>query len=294
MLQSMTAFAKAKNSYSDLTVLIEVQSVNKKFLDVQLKGPPEWYFFEHEFRKTIASFIERGHVTVLLHVVYKDPEAVCVHVNEAYLYGLHSAMQKVAIHLGHSITGSELFAAVMREKAVLQSTVSAPDVPEVQEKVRKTLVDALVALTQMQAREGALIAKEFQGRLEALKELKAAIEALASTAPSRFRTKIETLLEEFAISSSETQERIAREVALAADKVDISEEISRLGFHIAHFSELLQSEKPQGKVLEFIMQEFVREINTIGSKCQDAQISKLVIAAKSEIEKMKEQVQNVQ
>ena len=113
---------------------------------------------------------------------------------------------------------------------------------------------------------------------------------------SKYRVKLTAVLEEFTTSKQEDLERIAKEIALFADRVDITEELSRFGFHLAHFEEVMQAKDTHavGKTLEFILQELLREVNTMGSKCQDAEVSKYVINAKSEIEKMKEQVQNVE
>lgn len=290
----MTAFAKAKNSFSGLTVHVEIQSVNKKFLEVQCKCPPEWGFFEHEIRKKIGSFVERGQLTVFLQVLYSDPQAVEVHVNEAYVSGLVSALDKIGKTFDCRPSADALFRAIVREKGVFQSLFRAQDAPDVQQKVLETLELALKGLVEMQKKEGALIAEEFTKRLETIKACRQKIQTYAEDAPARFRAKIESLIQEFTAGNPELQERVAKEVAFASDKVDVSEELARLGYHIEHFTELLTQKKNQGKVLEFILQECVREVNTIGSKCQDARISKCVIEAKSEIEKMKEQVQNVQ
>lgn len=294
MLQSMTAFGKAKNSYSDMTVSIEIQSVNKKFLEVQTKAAPEWHFFEPEIRNVISEYAERGQITVSISVVYTDPTAVVVHLNVGYALGLQKALQHLADAIGYKMQPDKLFKAIAQEKGVFQSEIVAQDNTQVQENLKSTLRQALQEFVAMRKREGALLANEFEERLALLREIRNTVQKHAENAPLRFREKITALLEEFTTCVEEGKERIAKEVALMADKVDTAEEISRFGFHLDHFQEMLQSQKPVGKVLEFILQEILREVNTIASKSQDAEVSKCCIIAKSQIEKMKEQIQNVQ
>ena len=294
MLQSMTAFGKAKMSFPGMSISIEVHSVNRKFLEVQTKTAAEWHFFEPEIRTLVSECVDRGQITVSMNVVYTDQTAVAVHLNEGYALSLLQAMNKLAGAIGYSAKPETLFEAVLKEKGIFQAEILAQDSVEVQENIKSTLKIALSDLVQMRKREGALLANEFEERLLILRKMKDLVAAQSVHAPSKYRDKISTLLQEFVTCSDELKDRVAKEVALMADKVDIAEEISRLGFHLDHFEEMLQSQKPVGKVLEFILQEILREVNTIASKSQDAEISRSCITAKSEIEKMKEQVQNVQ
>jgi uncharacterized protein (TIGR00255 family) len=293
-MQSMTAFAKAKKMYAGIEISVEIQSVNKKFLDFHIKLPYEWLFFEPIIRNSLSEHIERGNITLSAHLVYRSTDALSVELNKAYAEALKTAMHELAAVVGHTaIEPKELFAAIVREKGLFQPQYAIQENSELQAALKETVLLALCDLQEMKKREGALLKNELLSRLKTLADVRSEIEKNSHNATSRYRTRITELLAEFKDADSDNEMRIAKEVALMADRLDIAEELSRLGFHIAHFEEVV-ADKPSGKVLEFILQELLREINTIGSKSQEASISKLVILAKSEIEKMKEQIQNVE
>lgn len=293
-MQSMTAFGKAKKMYAGIEISVEIQSVNKKFLDFHIKLPHEWLFFEPIIRNCLSEHIERGNISLSAHLVYRSTDALSVELNRGYAIALKTAMSELASIVGHTeIEPKELFAAIVREKGLFQPQYAIQENSALQEGLKETVLLALADLKEMKRREGALLKNEFVLRLKTLANLRDEIQKNSHNATLRYRVRITELLAEFKDADSDNDIRIAKEVALMADKLGIDEELSRFGFHIAHFEEVI-AEKPSGKVLEFILQELLREINTIGSKSQEASVSKLVILAKSEIEKMKEQIQNVE
>lgn len=293
MLRSMTAFAKAKKSYSDVEIAVEIQSVNKKHLDIHVKLPPECMLYDPLVREVLSQHAERGHINVSVQVHFLSAFSVNVVANTSYAKSLYEASRQLAKELGtENLDEGKLFFSILREKGVLQASFEVQR-DDFEEKLRETLAAACVDFIRMKEREGNEIATEFFKRLDDLALLQSQIQHLSKDAKPKFYKRLKDLVDELVGKAIDGDERIAKEIALMADKVDISEELSRFGFHLDHFRNEMKAKK-SGKVLEFILQELSREVNTMGSKCQDAHISRLVIDAKSELEKLREQVANVE
>jgi uncharacterized protein (TIGR00255 family) len=293
MLRSMTAFAKAKKTYSDVEIAVEIQSVNKKHLDIHVKLPPECMLYDPLVREVLSQHAERGHINVSVQVHFLSAFEVSVVANTSYAKSLYTASKLLAAELGHkTLDESKLFFSILREKGVLQASFEVQR-DDFEEKLKETLQIACGDFVRMKEREGQEIADEFLKRLDDLAAIQRQIALLSLDAKPKFYKRLKELVDELVGKSIEGDERVAKEIALMADKVDISEELSRFGFHLEHFRNEMAAKK-SGKVLEFILQELAREINTTGSKCQDAHVSRLVIDAKSELEKLREQVANVE
>ncbi len=289
----MTAFAKAKKSYVDVEIAVEIQSVNKKHLDIHVKMPQECMLYDPLVRKIVSQHAERGHINVSVHVHFLSAFEVDVIANASYAKSLYKSAKQLAKELGcGEIDEQKLFLSILREKGVLQASFEV-EREDFEVKLKETLDAACKDFVAMKDKEGILIAEEFLARLQLLSDLKDQIAHLARDAKPKFFKRLTDLVQELVGSVQEGDERLIKEIALMADKVDIAEELSRFGFHLEHFKNEMQAKK-SGKVLEFILQELSREINTMGAKCQDAQISRLVIDAKSELEKLREQVANVE
>lgn len=293
MLRSMTAFAKAKKSFSDVEIAVEIQSVNKKHLDVHVKMPQELVLYDPMVREVLSGHIERGHINVSVQVHFLSDFAVKVVANSGYAKSLKEAALTLAEELDcKTISEESLFYMILKERGVLQASFEV-EREDFENKLRDVLSCVCLDLVKMKEREGQKIAQEFLERIATLAKLKEEIALLASQIKTKFYKRLTDLVKELVGSLDVHDERIAKEVAILADKADIAEELSRFGFHLEHFKEEMQKMR-SGKVLEFILQELFREINTMGSKCQDAEISRLVITCKSELEKLREQVQNVE
>lgn len=293
MLRSMTAFAKAKKTYSDVEIAVEIQSVNKKHLDIHVKLPPECMLYDPLVREVLSQHAERGHINVSVQVHFLSAFEVNVVANTSYAKSLYNASKLLATELGYEkLDESKLFFSILREKGVLQASFEVQR-DDFEEKLRETLQMACIDFIRMKEREGQEIADEFFKRLDDLAAIQRQIALLSLDAKPKFYKRLKELVDELVGKSIDGDERVAKEIALMADKVDISEELSRFGFHLEHFRNEMMAKK-SGKVLEFILQELTREINTTGSKCQDAHVSRLVIDAKSELEKLREQVANVE
>lgn len=292
MLRSMTAYSRVKKSFPHVEITIELQSVNKRHLDVQTKMPSELLSFDPEIRKIIAQHIARGSITASIQVSFALDDAFDVHVNLPLARKLHKAIEGLALQL--NVENFDSLSYILKERGIIQHAARGVDDAHNRKIVEDVLQEACLALIEMKKKEGLSLELEFKKRLVLLQGIIQEIAEKMKLAPERYRAKLQELFKELFSLSERDDERIAKEVALLADKCDISEEISRFSLHLNHFQEVLEKPVSDGKTLEFILQELQREINTIGSKSQDGGISQLVISAKSEIEKIREQVQNVE
>jgi uncharacterized protein (TIGR00255 family) len=295
MLRSMTAFGKAKKAFSDVTITVTLQSVNKKFLDIHCKLPPEFASLEQPVRNLLTSQITRGHVTVLVHAFFPSKSPVKVELNMPLALEFKNAIDELQKLSDAQVSEKDIILFLLQAKDLFSISYETKELNIYQEALEDVFNIALVDFIALKEREGRHITEEFAMRLLLLKSLISEIGQKGQGVSQKYAIKIRENLQKIGINLSEGDERLVKEIAIMAEKLDVSEEISRALYHIEHFEKLLSSrEQIQGKVLEFILQELGREVNTIGSKVQDAHIATLVISAKSEIEKMREQVQNVE
>lgn len=290
MLQSMTACGRGAIDEEGAHFVIEIQSVNRKHLDIQIHLPRTLSFFEAEIRSLIAKKLTRGQVSLRVMASFHHNAPYKVMPNMALAEEIKRAWDEVGAHLGTEGFKPEF---LISTTDILSVEFSADHEKRIWNVLKKGLLKALEELNHMKLQEGSALKEDFSCRLVKIEKLLSEIESQSLEAPSKWKEKILERLASFR-KEEEIQERIAREVALMLEKIDITEEIVRFRSHIDQFRGYMKKEGVFGKTLEFILQEFGREINTIGSKCQDALILQLVIEVKSEIEKMKEQVQNVE
>lgn len=293
MAKSMTGYGRGSLHSEVGHFTLEIHSVNRKFLDITVQLPKELVRFEGQIRKVITSRISRGQVTVKLYASFDEIIPITAHPNLALAKQLKQAWEAIAKELGVSTDQFDL-SLLSSEEDLIVYEENLNDESKYKEALDKTLEIALQGILEMKSKEGAVLQTDILQRIAKIRGLLEKIEEKAPAAPSRFREKLMARLEELLPGNSENEDRILREVALLAEKLDISEEITRLSYHLTHAEELLESNDSVGKELEFVLQEMFREINTIGSKCQDKEISRYVIESKSELEKIREQIQNVE
>jgi len=275
-------------------VAVEISSVNRKQLDISASLPRELEPLEPKVRAETARRIARGRVAIRARLEASD-EAIArqARVNRA----LAAAYAREFARLGKElkIEGSVALEQVLAAPGVLRAQPEAADPERFWPPLRQALTQALDALIRMREREGRKLAADLKRRVQALRRLKQKVAKRAPEVPLRYREQLLRRLEQFGLEGiGPEDERIAREIALFADRCDISEELTRLDSHFAQFDLAMTKEEPTGRALDFLAQEMLREINTIGSKANDAQIAHAVIAMKSELEKFREQVQNIE
>ena len=286
----MTGYGRATATLGTQTLTVQVNSVNRRGLDLTLSLPDEWQAFESEVGDAVRKLVQRGKVHVAVEVT--GPAAAGADWDQEAVAATLGQLAKLAAARGIKFepTGELLWqiASAQRTGTKLPADETAAAT------LRKTLNEALRGLGAMRAREGEALLIDFLVRLE---KLHVAVEAIAHRSPQVsgvYREQLLARLRQAGLELDVSDERVLKEVALFADRCDVTEEITRLRSHLAQLRELLRSDGEIGRKAEFILQEIGREIHTIGSKANDLQISQRVIEFKNELERVREQIANVE
>ena len=297
MLKSMTGFGAGSVKADGVTVCVELSSVNRKQLDVSLRLPSALAGREAGLQKIVKATVSRGRVSGNVQVDFAGGHTdQVVDVDKATAAVRQLRVVAKRLHLADDLG----VAALLRVPGIFQSESAQLDADELSQPLECALRDALESLDAMRAVEGKALEADFQARLETLESILSGIAERAPAVVSDYRKKLFHGLETaFADAPAEMavlaqDERVIKEIALFGEKADISEELTRLRSHIQQFRTLMFSPEPAGRPLDFLAQELFREINTIGSKANDLVITEQVVAFKTELERIREQVQNVE
>ncbi|MCH9627151.1 MAG: hypothetical protein S4CHLAM2_07860 [Chlamydiales bacterium] len=296
-LKSMTAYGRGVSSFTYGSLTIEIQSVNRRHLEMNLSLPRLLTCFEMLIRKKIAQHVGRGMVNVLVGWRSEAKNRVMVTPNLPLAKGIKQGWEKIASDLG--LQGEISLSLLAREKDLFLLEEELPDEESFRAALDQGLDEALEPFLQMKRAEGEALACDLHRRLERLQEWIQVIEACAPSVPIKYRERLTERLEGLFAGNGENEERILREVALLAERADVTEEIVRFKSHLKQFQERLEAPlaeptETRGKTLDFLLQELNREINTVGSKASELAITQHVVTVKSELEKMREQVQNIE
>lgn len=295
MLKSMTGFGRSVAENQRYTVEVEMKSVNHRFLDIQLRSPKQVNPYEQELRKIIKERLPRGRVEVFVTVKEVSDVGKAVAVHWDLVDQLVKSLQK---------EGQARYGVVdLEPKAILEQIVTLPDFVEIKETQTDddSLAELLVsAVTQAAEQNAANRAQEGQALTSVMVENRAQIaaaltrlKAFVALYQAEFKERFEKKLQDY-LQETVDQERLLTELAIQLERGDIQEEIDRLAIHLGNFDRLLTKDEPVGRELDFLIQEFNREINTIGSKSSAIEIKELVVLMKTTVEKIREQVQNVE
>ena len=294
MLKSMTAYGRASLNTKVGHFTVEIQSVNRKFLEVQVVLPRELNQFDIELKKWLIPYLARGQVTVKVSVSFEGAVPFIVKPNLPLARQLKSAWDEIAKEL-HLPTDTFHLSLLQKVEGLLCYEENRSEEEHYREALKQTLDVALKGFLQMKFQEGAVLQADISQRLEKMRCILQTIEKKIPFATKKYRDKLIVRLEEIAAGHIENDERVLREVALFAEKIDVTEEIVRFNCHLTHLEELIHSQLLSvGKTLEFVLQELNREINTTGSKSSDIEIARAVIDIKSELERIREQIQNIE
>ena len=292
-MKSMTGYGRGECSQRGLKVTVEVSSVNRKQTEISVNLPRDLEVLEAQIRDLINHRVARGRVTVRLgiHAAKSDSSHMRADAALAKVYARELRALAKSLHLPDTVTLDML----ARAPGVLQAEEQIAEAEELWPSVNKALEAALDVLLKMREREGAFLAKELKGRIAFLRAGVARVQKLAPKVAERYRDQ---LLNRIKAAGLETpvldDERLVKEIFYFADRSDISEELTRLQSHFQQFDDCLKTAEPIGRTLDFLAQEINREINTLGSKANDSVISREVVLLKAELEKFREQVQNVE
>ena len=293
MIKSMTGYGRARQMLHKRDITVEVRSVNNRYLDCTVKMPRMYTFAEDAIKGCVQKAISRGKVDVFITVDASAADVAKVTVNRELAAGYVSALRELA-----EVCGSENFQVgpetLSRFPDVLTVTKADEDLESVSADLCAVLEEALAAYNTMRAVEGAKLAEDIGNRLTAIETYTGQVEERSPQTVAEYRAKLTARMQEVLQSTTIDAQRILTEAAIYADKVAVDEETVRLRSHVAQLRTMLASDEPMGRKMDFLIQEVNRESNTIGSKCNDVAIAQVVVNLKSEVEKMREQVQNIE
>ncbi len=293
MLRSMTAFGRIVESTAIGTVTVEIQSVNRKYLDVKVHCPPELRRFELDIQKQISESVFRGQVSVKIISSFEKQPPVSIRPNIELARQMKKSADEIAEML--KISNSDFSIRLLSSsKDILDYSDEIADEKAWKLALENAISAALNPFMKMKDYEGGKLFEDFNERIDRLSRVIQEINKLSGRSVETMREKLTEMLEAAFPGKVENEEALLREVCLYAEKVDISEEITRFNAHLEHFVETMESGKSVGKTLEFIAQELFRETNTIASKVNDIEISRKTIEIKNELERIREQLQNVE
>lgn len=290
-MRSMTGCGRSQQREGAWEVTVELKAVNHRFLDIACRLPRSLAFLDEIVRKALNARLQRGHVDVFVTVARTDASDRQVQVDEALAAAYRDAAERLAEVLGRAQRLD--LAQLMAMEGVVTVTESDMDEEAVSAACRRAMDEAIDQLCAMRAREGESLRADLNGHLDAAAALREQILLRAPGVVEDYRARLQQRLMQLGAEDVEPQ-RVAQEVAIMADRCAIDEELSRLQSHIGQLRAYLDAQGETGKKMDFLIQEINREANTIGSKASDAQIAQLVVDLKSEIEKLREQVQNVE
>ena len=292
MIKSMTGYGRAKEILNKRDITVEVRSVNNRYLDCTVKMPRMYSFAEDAIKQHVQQAISRGKVDVYITVDASAADVAKVTVNRELAAQYASALSELAEVCGTEshVTPEQL----SRFPDVLTVTKADEDLETVSTDICTVLDDALTAYNAMRAVEGAKLAEDIGNRLTNIENYTSQVEERSPQTVAEYRAKLTARMQEVLQSTTIDEQRILTEAAIYADKVAVDEETVRLRSHVAQLRTMIASDEPMGRKMDFLIQEVNRESNTIGSKCNDVAIAQVVVGLKAEVEKMREQVQNVE
>ena len=292
MIKSMTGYGSAKGAVEGLEISVELKSVNNRYLDASVRLPRSFLFAEEMVKSCVQKHISRGKVDVFVSVNSANAGDMVVQVNEALLKGYVEAVRHIAAEYGLSDELSAVNAAKFPD--VLNVEKKDVDAEAISAGMAEIVEAALRDFDAMRLREGEKLRDDVLARLETISALVSTVEEKAPETVAAYRKRLETKMAEVLGSAGIDENRILTEAAIFADRIAVDEETVRLRSHMAQLRGMINGDSPTGRKIDFLIQEFNREANTIGSKCQNSEIAHVVVDLKSEIEKIREQIQNIE
>ena len=292
MVKSMTGYGRAEGTFDGCTITVELRSVNNRYLDCNVRIPRLYLFAEDAIKSRVQKAISRGKVDVFVTLDSTGADKVQVSVNKPAADGYYAALKQLSEE--YALSGEITVSLLSRFPEVLLAEKAEEDVEKMAEDVCSVLDRALVDFDQMRAREGERLKEDILARVAVIEDKVSLVEERSPQTVAEYRAKLEARMNEVLSNTQLDPARFLTEAAIFADKVAVDEETVRLRSHIGQLREMLSKGGATGRKLDFLIQEFNREANTIGSKCSDIEISAQVVDIKAEIEKIREQVQNIE
>ena len=292
MVRSMTGFGRAKAEVNGLDITVEIKSVNHRYFEFSCRVPRAYSFLEEKIKSKLSAAISRGKVEVSILIDDNTENTTLVEIDREYTAAYLKAIKSLSKEFG--IKNDVKASALVGNNDIFKVKRQTIDDEVVTSAVFTVLEDAVKNFISMRTVEGERLFNDVKTRTEYILEKVAFIEERSPKTVTEYRNRIEQKIKELLGDTTIDEQRILTEVAIFADKVAVAEETVRLRSHIKQFESLVSSSDPVGRKLDFIVQEMNREANTIGSKAQDIEIAHTVVDIKSEIEKIREQIQNME
>ncbi len=291
-MKSMTGYGRAREEKNGRTITVELRAVNHRYLDCTVKAPRQYGFLDDAVKKAAAARIARGKVEVFVSVETQEGGDIAVTVNHTlakrYLDALHDLSET------YGLRDDVTVAVLAKMPDVLGSERIEQDADELTRDVLEVFAAACDGFDQMRCREGEKLAEDVRGRCAAIERMVGAVEQRSPERVREYREKLLARMQEVLADTSIDETRILTEAAIYADKTAVDEETVRLRSHLTQMDGMLRETQPVGRKLDFLVQEMNREANTIGSKANDVDMARIVVDIKSEIEKIREQIQNIE
>ncbi len=292
MIKSMTGYGGAKGSVEGLEISVELKSVNNRYLDTSVRLPRSFMFAEDGIKAAVQRHISRGKVDVFVSVDSSAAGDMTVKINEPLLKGYIEAVNSIARDYG--LTNDLSAMSVCRFPDVLSVEKKDMDAEAITAGIIAIAEQALNDFDSMRLREGEKLRDDVLSKLETIDALVSTVEQESPKTLADYRARLESKMAEVLGSAGIDENRILAEAAIFADRIAVDEETVRLRSHMSQLKTMISGNSPTGRKIDFLIQEFNREANTIGSKCQNSHIAHVVVDLKSEIEKIREQIQNIE
>ena len=292
MIKSMTGYGRAVGVFADKQITVELRSVNNRYLDCNVKLPRVYAFCEDAVKQAVKQSVTRGKVDVFVTVNLTQSTDVAIGLNRPVLEGYLKALRTMArdYELREDISVSSL----SRLPDVFTVEKAEQDEDQLKQQLLGVVAEALENYDAMRRTEGQALARDLTAKAQGILERVAFVEERSPQSVAEYREKLLATMQEVLSSAAVDEARILTEAAIFADKVAVDEETVRLRSHLDQLRTMLEAKEPIGRKLDFLMQEINRETNTIGSKCSDLEIARTVVDIKAELEKIREQIQNIE
>lgn len=292
MVSSMTGFGKCTELINGREITVEIKSVNHRYFEFSARVPRAYGFLEEKLKSFVQKRVARGKVEIGVFIVNIETSDTKICANEEVAKGYIEALRSLCEPLG--VTDDIRLSSVARFPDVFSVTREETDEDQLWIDVASVAEKAVAAFSEMRLQEGQNLKNDLSNRLVTIETLVSKVEERSPERVREYRERLYQKISEVLQNTAIDESRIVTEAAIFADKIAVDEETVRLRSHIGQFREILELDEPIGRKLDFLIQEFNREANTIGSKCQDAEGARVVVDIKSEIEKIREQVQNIE
>jgi uncharacterized protein (TIGR00255 family) len=288
----MTGYGRSEQIIGNKKITVEVKSVNHRFSDYNIKVPRQYGFLEERLRHKIGEFAARGKIDLYVGIESCGEADKTISVNKELAGEYISALRSLceSFNIADDISAS----SIARFNDIFTAEPKRDDEEELWAAVETVATEALTAFTQMREREGSRIEADLRARVNYMRSLASKVDERSPQIVAEYKQKLYDKINEMLEGREVDDGRVLTEVALFADKVAVNEETVRLASHYVEFDQIMDSGEPAGRKLDFLIQEINREVNTIGSKASDLEVAKIVVTLKGEIEKLREQIQNIE